>query len=99
MRTGGVRRGLVVTGRGDAGMSDKSGAVSGGRVEVGEVGRNGSDRWVAGDMWSGEVGAGGRWSGGLPSSGPDPPASLCIRIRTYADIRTVRPLRKPPALI
>ena len=57
-----------------------------GRFRRAWVGRgicaDGSDKWVAGDMWSGEVGAGGRWSGGLPSSGPDPPASLCIFICT-----------------
>ena len=41
MRTGGVRRGLVVTRRGDAGRSDRSGAGSAGRVEVGEVVRTG----------------------------------------------------------
>jgi len=100
-------RGRVVTGRGDAGRSDICAAGSGGRVEVGPGAdgslragcAGGSDMLVAGDKLSGEVGAGGRWSGGLPSGGPYPPASLCIRIRTYADIRTVRPLRKPPALI
>ena len=90
--------GRTNVGRVQAGVwrSDRRATVAmGGRAGC----AGGSDMWVAGDMWSGEVGAGGRWSGGLPSSGPDPPAPLCILIRTYADIRTVRPLRKHTALI
>ena len=38
---------------------------------------------LAGDLWSGDVGAGEQWSGGLPSDGPEPPAYLTVPIRTY----------------
>ena len=40
---------------------------------------------LADDLWSGDVGAGEQWSGGLPSDGPEPPAYLTVPIRTYAN--------------